>query len=209
MLGLNLLIVVGLAYLIGAIPFAYVAGKVFRQLDLREHGSNNLGATNAVRVLGWKIGLLVLFADIAKGVIATAYVSRIQFALVELDALSWGLIAGFAAVFGHIFSCFVNFRGGKGVATSAGMFLALAPLPTFFCICVFIGMVLLTRRVSVGSLSAALALPFAYYFCPCHRDFEGSHLGLQITMLVVTSLVWISHVPNLKRLWRGEEKRLF
>lgn len=209
MFGLNLFIVIGLAYLVGSIPFALIAGKLFRNIDLREHGSRNLGATNAVRVLGWRIGLLVLLGDIAKGVLATAYVSQIQFSLWQLDDLTWGLIAGSAAVVGHICSCFVNFRGGKGVAASCGMFFALAPIPTFFCVCLFIAMVLFTRRVSVGSLSAALALPIAYYFCPCHERTDGYHLGLLLTMLAITTIVCLSHLPNLRRLWRGEEKRLF
>lgn len=209
MLAFNLFIIVVLAYLAGSIPSAFWAGKVLRNIDLRQHGSKNLGATNAVRVLGWRIGLLVLIADIAKGVLATAYLPQVQLAPHQLDTLTLGLIAGASAVFGHIFSIFVRFKGGKGVATSCGMFFALAPVPTFFCVCLFLAAVLFTRRVSVGSLLASLALPIAYYFCPCHQHDDSLHLGLLLTMIAITLLVWISHVPNIKRLLNGEEKRLF
>ncbi len=190
----NLLIVLG-AYLLGGIPFSYLAGRLARGVDLRELGSGNLGATNVFRQIGPAWGVAVFLLDLAKGWLAAAIAAFL---------VGPGLVpvlAGLAAILGHSLTPYLRFRGGKGVATSAGVFLYLAPSATGVAFLVFLVVAMTIRIVSVGSLAAALALPIAV------RLLQPGEYWLFWFTLLVALWVWIRHRSNLARLFRGEEPR--
>jgi acyl phosphate:glycerol-3-phosphate acyltransferase len=184
------------AYLIGSIPTSHLAGRL-RGVDLREHGSGNLGATNAFRVLGWRAALPVMIVDMAKGWVPTALFPL----LAGTAALEWALAYGALAIVGHVFSVFVGFRGGKGVATSAGVFVALAPWAVLIGFLVWGVSVVLTRIVSVGSILAALVLPPAVFATNEPRTVFW-------LSVVLSAFVIYAHRENIRRLARGEESRL-
>lgn len=188
-----------IAYLVGSIPTAYLAGKLFRGIDLREHGSRNLGATNVYRVMGWKIALLVLAIDIAKGALPVLLLPRY---MDTVTAHLWAIVFGLAAIVGHVRPIFLLWRGGgKGVATAAGAFLALVPIPTLIALAVFVAVVLASGYVSLGSLAAAVALPLTLL-----AD-RGLRSPLFMVSAVVCVFVFWTHRSNIARLRRGEESR--
>src|SRR5215207_1148015 len=151
------IVAVVLSYLSGSIPFAAMAGKL-RGVDLRKQGSGNLGATNVFRVLGWKIGLLVFIADALKGALPALLLP--EHITSPRDPILWAIACGIAAIMGHVRPIFLKFRrGGKGVATAAGVFSALAPIPMAITFAVFVGIVFATGYVSLGSLVSAVVLP--------------------------------------------------
>lgn len=186
-----------LAYLVGGIPFGYLAGRLVKGVDLRRVGSGNLGATNAIRQLGWGWGVGVFGLDLFKGWLAVGLAQRLGAA-----SPAWlPLAAGLAAILGHSFTPYLGFRGGKGVATSAGVFLRLAPVATGLTLLVFAVVVLASRIVSLSSLTAATAMPlFLFWRQPGDRLLLGF-------ALVIALLIWIRHRANLRRLLRGEEPR--
>jgi len=149
-----------LAYLLGSVPSAVWAGRLFHGIDVREHGSGNAGATNVIRVLGWKTGIPVLLFDMGKGFLAAMLPKLLNLApagsagLVNLQILS-----GLMAIIGHIFPVFAGFRGGKGVAAMFGILLAIHPLLTLACLGVFLLIFLTSGIVSLGSMSAGIAFP--------------------------------------------------
>jgi glycerol-3-phosphate acyltransferase PlsY len=194
---LNQLFFVVLSYLLGAMPTSFWMGKAIYGVDLRHKGSGNLGATNALRVIGWKAALPVVLVDVAKG-FAPAWL----FPRLETAPWSWALAYGAAAILGHVFSVWVRFRGGKGVATSAGVFLGLAPWAVLAGFAVWTVTVTVTRIVSLGSVLAALTIPVAVWLLP-HED--GWSL-LAFTVALAAFVTW-AHRANLGRLLRGEEHR--
>jgi acyl phosphate:glycerol-3-phosphate acyltransferase len=185
----------GLSYGVGAIPTRYLVGRL-RGVDLRQHGSGNLGATNAFRVLGWRAAAPVMILDVAKGWAPTALFPL----LAGTTSLYWALAYGVAAIVGHVFSVFVGFRGGKGVATSAGVFVALAPWAVLIGFVVWGVTVVLTRIVSLGSLLAALVLPVAVFVTNEPRVVFWLSVGLSLFVIY-------AHRANIRRLARGEENR--
>jgi len=193
------------AYLLGSIATAVWTGKLFHNVDVREHGSGNAGATNVIRVLGWKTGIPVLLFDVIKGWLAAML--PVFFGLAdEGTALltNYQILAGIAAVLGHIFPVFAGFRGGKGVATIFGVLLAIHPLLTISCLGVFILVMLATGYVSLSSMSAGLAFPlFLFIF------FETASVFFEIFSIIVAIALIITHRKNLKRLLKGEESKLF
>jgi glycerol-3-phosphate acyltransferase PlsY len=194
-----------IAYILGSIPTAIWAGRVFRGIDIREHGSGNAGAANAIRVLGWKTGVPVLLIDMAKGWLAAML--PVFFGLAEPDtALITNLQigTGLTAILGHIFPVFAKFRGGKGVATAAGVLLAVHPLLTLSCLGVFLIVFLITRIVSVSSMSAGIAFPILLFVF-----FDTPSLIFRIFSIFVAIALLITHKNNIKRLIKGEEKKLF
>lgn len=184
------------AYLLGATPTAYLAGRLAKGIDLREHGSRNLGATNVYRVLGWRWAIPVALVDIAKGAIPVALFAR----WAGMDP--WGAVAlGVAAVLGHVFSPYVRFRGGKGVATALGMFLALAPLAVAIAVPVWGGVLWLTGYVSLSSVLAAASFPvWVRLTQPAALPAFWASVGL-------AALIVFSHRANLRRLLAGTENR--
>lgn len=188
-----------LAYTSGSIPFAHLAGKA-KSVDLRKQGSGNLGATNVFRVLGWKIGVAVFIADAAKGALPVLLLPpRIESAR---DPVLWAIAVGVAAIMGHVRPLFLKFgKGGKGVATAAGVFFALAPVPMLVAFGVFVAIVLATGYVSLGSLISALVLPVLLAIT------LGTRSPLFIVSAIIAAFVFWTHRANIGRLRRGEENR--
>ncbi len=184
------------AYLVGAMPTSYVVGRTVRGIDLREHGSGNLGATNAFRVLGWKAAVPVMLVDVVKGWVPTVWFAQWDGA----PALEWALAYGAAAIIGHVFSPYVGFRGGKGVATGAGVFMALAPWAVLIGFVVWGVTLTLSRIVSLASVLAALVLPVAVFA----TNEPPIELGLATAL---AAFVIYAHRSNIRRLLRGEESR--
>lgn len=188
-------LMLGVAYLLGCVPTGLWLGQCIRRVDIREHGSKNIGATNTLRVLGVKLGVVALVADVGKGLAVVL--------LVEWLSL-WAhapLACGVAAILGHSFSLFLRFRGGKGVATTAGVFAGLAPYPTLIAVVVFLVVLALTRMVSAGSICAAVALGVSIFVFP-------QSLAVRIATLVVTTLIVVKHRSNIKRILQGTESRI-
>ncbi len=193
------LLALAISYAVGSIPFAYLAGAA-AGVDLRTQGSGNLGATNVFRVLGWKIGVLVFLADALKGALPVLLLPpRIAAAG---DPILWALACGVAAILGHVRPLYLGFRkGGKGVATAAGVFFALAPLPMLITFAVFVAIVFGTGYVSLGSLVAAALLPILLLVT------HGAASPLFIVSVVIACFVYWTHRANIGRLRRGEEHR--
>ncbi len=188
-----------LAYISGSLPFAWLAGKA-SGVDLRTQGSGNLGATNVFRVLGWKIGVAVFLADALKGALPVLLLPRHIDS--SLDPTFWAIVCGVAAIAGHVRPVFLKFRkGGKGVATAAGVFFALAPVPMLVTFAVFVAVVLATGYVSLGSLLSAIVLPALLV------AMQGPRAPLFIVSLVVATFVFWTHRANIGRLRRGDEHR--
>lgn len=197
------LIAVALAYLAGSIPSAVWAGKLFHGIDVREHGSGNAGATNTVRVLGWKTGIPVLLFDLFKGWLAAMLPRFLDAAPESSETLMVLQIAcGLAAIIGHVFPVFAGFRGGKGVATTFGVLLALHPLLTLTCAGIFLIVLLASGYVSLGSMIAVAMFPILLVTL-----FRSPSIWLTVFSVIVAAAVIITHTKNIKRLIRGEEKR--
>jgi len=202
---LQIALIIVLSYLVGSIPTSIIVGKVVFNKDIRNYGSGNAGGTNAWRTFGWKAGLFVMLVDVGKGVVATLFVSQLP----APDFFSYEavqLIAGCAAVLGHIWTIFANFNGGKGVGTAAGMLLALYPVAILICLVLFGIMLVLTGIVSGGSLSAALALPIVLWI----MDAAGWRMispTLFYFSIPIVILIFFTHRENIKRLLNGTENR--
>jgi acyl phosphate:glycerol-3-phosphate acyltransferase len=188
-----------LSYLAGSIPSAYLAGKA-RGVDLRKHGSGNLGATNVVRVLGPKIGAVVFIADLLKGFLPVYFLPRYT---ETLRPEMWALIFGAAAIAGHVKPIFLLGKGGgKGVATASGVFLALALVPMLIAEILWIIVFYFTRYVSLASLVGAAVLPIAILIWS--RDPQSP---VFIASVIIAAFVFWTHRANIGRLRRGEEHR--
>ena len=182
------------AYLLGATPTSYIAGRLGRGIDLREHGSKNLGATNVYRILGWKYAIPVALVDIAKGAIPVLFAPSTPYPWLPLAA-------GGAAVLGHMFSPYVRFKGGKGVATAAGMFLALAPLAVLIAIAVWVACLWLTGYVSLSSIIGVLSVPLTVALL---QPGESYVFWASVALVV---LIIFAHRRNIARLIAGTESR--
>jgi len=182
-----------ISYFIGGIPFAYIVAKLSRGIDIREVGSRNVGATNVAREAGLLLGALTAFLDISKGFLPTFFALR-QF------GANWAIVTGAAAVFGHSFTPYLRMKGGKGVATIMGAFLALAPKATLVGLLVFIAVAFITRYVSLASLSGVTVGTFFIAFT--------SDNGLLIAVTIILAfLIFLRHRSNIRRLLRKEERR--
>jgi len=186
----------GASYFLGAFPTSFVAGKLGRGIDLREHGSKNLGATNVFRILGWKYAIPVALVDVAKGGVPVAL-----FGAWSGLGGGWHAAFGAAAVLGHMFSPFVSFRGGKGVATAAGMFLALAPLAIAIALPVWGLCLWLTGYVSLSSIVAVVTFP-VWVRLTAPASLPALYASIGLALLIV-----FSHRANIRRLLAGTENR--
>ncbi|MCB0282903.1 MAG: glycerol-3-phosphate 1-O-acyltransferase PlsY [Calditrichae bacterium] len=200
------LIVAVVAYLFGSFPTAIIAGRLLKKIDIREHGSGNAGATNVVRVLGWKAGLVVLLIDMVKGFIPVFWLAPVITGINE-HTVYFQILAALAAIAGHIWTIFAGFRGGKGVGTAAGVFLGLAPLALSIALLFFIIVVALTRYVSLGSLLSSAAfiatmLIQKYYF---NQDVPAVLLAVGT---IIVALIWFAHRSNIARLLSGTESKI-
>ncbi len=193
-----------LAYLAGSIPAAYIAGKVTRGIDLRQHGSGNLGATNVYRVLGAKVAVVVLLFDAAKGAVPVLWFPQLVAPRVsEPGTLAlWAIGFGIAAIVGHVRPIFLLWKGGgKGVATASGVFGALAPAAIAITLLVWLGVLVVSGYMSLASLAGAAVLPVAI------AVMGGLRSPLFAVSIVVAAFVFWTHRSNIGRLRRGEEPR--
>lgn len=215
----QLFTVLVLSYLIGSIPSSVWLGKLFKGIDVREHGSGNAGMTNAYRVLGWKIALGVGAMDFLKGFIAAYYFSRLVMGFEGEPVVfyeTWKVeyffrvIAGLTAVFGHMFPLFAGFRGGKGVMTACGMLYGVAIVSTIsvsIAFLTFVGLVWSTRYVSLASVTAAVLYPSILLFMRYQLDMYVDGSLLVLASAVAIGIV-VKHHSNIKRLLQGKENRI-
>ena len=185
------------SYFLGAIPTSYLLSRFVAGIDLRQQGSGNLGATNLYRVLGWKYAIPAALVDIAKG-----FLPVVVFAPQESPSQLFALSCGIAAIVGHVFSVFVGFKGGKGVATAAGVMLGLTPLALAVAAAVWAVMVRITGYVSLASISAAAVLPVAVYLL----EDAGTPALLWIAAAIAAGVI-VLHRRNIERLLKGTESR--
>jgi len=201
----SLILLIILSYLMGSLPTAILVGKALSGIDIREHGSGNAGGSNVFRVLGWKAGVFVMAVDVFKGFAATYWLPRLL--PQDLVAMpSAQLIAGICAIFGHIWTVFAGFRGGKGVGTAAGMLLALFPQALLVCFLLFIVVLLATRIVAAASITAAVALPvtLTLFRCQLHKTVP---LPLYVFSFFAALLIIYTHRSNIRRMIGGTENR--
>jgi len=190
------------SYLLGCIPTSFIFGKLIKKIDIRQYGSHNVGATNAIRVLGIKIGIVTLLIDIAKGFFAI-HIGK----LIIQDPENILIICfGLAAILGHIFTVFLNFKGGKGVATFAGVLIALAPIPFLIALLIFFLIVWITRYVSLGSILAGIVLLIVEIIINIRSAF--SELEYLIFFFIIVMFIIIRHKKNINRLISGTENKI-
>ena len=199
---LKIILLLILSYLTGSIATAVWYGRLFFNIDVREHGSGNAGATNTFRVLGRKAGTVVFVIDVLKGFAATQLIHLFSFEVSSDYLLLIQVLAGMFAVAGHIFPVFAGFRGGKGVATLLGMSIGILPVPSLIAAGIFIVIFLISGYVSLGSLLAGLTFPILVLFI-----FHYSALPVTIFVSIIPVIVFITHHKNVKRLIKGEENR--
>ncbi|HDL19587.1 MAG TPA: glycerol-3-phosphate 1-O-acyltransferase [Bacteroidetes bacterium] len=204
---LSILVIIVLSYLAGSIPTSIIISKFFFGFDIREKGSGNAGGTNAFRIMGWKTGLFVMLIDLSKGVLATYLISQIRIDGLNLPVVIVQIIAGISAVTGHIWTVFAGFKGGKGVGTAAGMLLVLYPVSFIICLSIFFLVLLITRYVSVSSMSATVSLPIV--LLALHQFFgRPFSFPLFILALIMAVLIVFTHRSNIQRLMNGSENRI-
>ncbi len=199
---ITLIVFIISSYLLGSVPTSVWVGKWFYGIDIREHGSGNAGATNTLRVLGAKAALPVFIFDVFKGFI-TPFISHYYFSQFPpiSDNFLYLIIIGFFAVIGHIYPLFAGFKGGKGIATLLGMVLGITALPSLLCLSVFIVILLITKYVSVGSLTAGICFPVFVII------FENYSLSLLIFSIIAVILLFYTHRKNIDRLRKGTESK--
>ncbi len=199
---ITLSFVLFIGYLIGSIPSGYLIAKFLKGIDIRDYGSGNIGFANSLRVLGLVPGLVVLVADIAKGVVS-AWAGTLFASSIGITPQIAGGMLGLSSIMGHNWSVFLKFRGGKGVATTAGVFLVLTPFPFIFSALTMALVMGLTRYVSLGSMIAGGSLPLFIWLWVNEKGWFYLYLSV-----VAASLIVFTHRSNLGRLLQGKERKL-
>jgi acyl phosphate:glycerol-3-phosphate acyltransferase len=205
-----------LSYLVGSIPTSIIISKLTSGIDIREHGSGNAGGSNVMRILGWKQGLLVIILDALKGAFAVVVIARLHYGGLPFQNVSpfddftlVQIIAGIAAVIGHIWTVFAGFRGGKGIATALGMLIMIVTVDMLVALGIFIIVVTISRYISLGSILAALSVPLTLAF---RENILNDHIQSYGTLLpfvaAVSLLVVFTHRKNVIRLLNGTESKL-
>lgn len=194
-LNMAIVLLVG-SYLLGAVPFGLVVGRI-AGIDVRQHGSKNIGATNVSRLLGKKLGVITLILDVLKGFLPMAVAATILGGGAE--SRIYVCACGIAAVVGHMFPLYLRFKGGKGVATGLGVFLYLSPLAILISLVLFVAVVAFSGFVSAGSLLASALFPLWLYIL-------GGEKALILTAAIIAVLIWLKHRENIGRLLQGTEK---
>ena len=203
-----LIILLFLSYVTGSIPASIIVGKVFKGIDIREHGSGNAGGTNVFRVLGWKPALIVVIFDVFKGWLPTAIYAVQYFDHTPIhDQGVVQILCGFASVLGHTYTIFAGFKGGKGVGTLGGMLIALFPIALPLCLLVFALTLILTGYVSIGSMLASASLPVFLLLLPVVSPLSPPTLSLLVFSLLVPWFIVFTHRSNIGRLRNGTENR--
>jgi glycerol-3-phosphate acyltransferase PlsY len=201
---MNELLLICLSYCIGSIPTAVWISKAVHGIDIRDYGSGNAGATNTFRVLGSRLGSIVMLVDVVKGFIGTSLYILLPIYLVdELQRTNFMIALGLAAVIGHIFPIWAGFRGGKGVATLLGMAIAIQPLVAACCLAVFLLVLLLTRFVSLSSILAGICFMVCILFIFNEREALYRIFAVMVALMVV-----ITHQKNIGRLIKGTESKI-
>ncbi len=213
---LPIAIIAVLSYLVGSIPTSIIVAKAKRGIDIRQHGSGNAGGTNVIRVLGWKAGVFVIAMDMAKGLFATMVIARLMYGPFPFenktpfdDFTVVQIIAGCAAILGHIWTLFAGFKGGKGIATAGGMLIGVAPVEVAVSLGVFAIVFLVSHYVSLGSLSAAVAFPLTMFFREnlFMVDVPGYNTLIFFSIGISLLIIW-THRSNIKRLLKGTENKI-
>lgn len=213
---ISLLTVIVLCYLIGAIPSSLWYGKIVRDVDIREHGSGNAGATNTFRILGWKAGTLVLLFDFGKGLICTLFVSQLAYSVGSGPMLlyeNWDvesmvlIICGVSAVIGHMFPVYANFSGGKGAATACGMLYGIEPLSISITLALFLIIMFSTHYVSLASITGAFVYPFSQLILRYGFDWYIDGSIIIFSSFIALGII-IKHKGNINRLLNGTENRI-
>jgi len=202
-----------LSYLLGSIPSGLLIGKIFKKIDIREHGSKNTGATNAIRVLGFRYGVFAFIFDVLKGAIVIAIVALLKdesLYLIGTKQINIASLYGMIAVLGHVFPVYIHFRGGKAVATSAGMILAIEPYVILGAFVLFLVIFYTTRYVSLSSMIAAASI-LLYFFIRVFFEHPSYNLATRIidffVIVILASIIFIRHKSNYQRLKAGTENR--
>jgi glycerol-3-phosphate acyltransferase PlsY len=204
------LVVICAAYLVGAIPFGYITGRFVGKIDIRQHGSRNIGATNIGRVLGTRWGLFVFALDFCKGLLPVAVLPELPelfFGSESAVGVHWRVAAGIATVLGNIFPCWLGFRGGKGVATALGVVAWLAPWPTVAAASLFALSFLIWRIISLASILGSLGFAACQLALLWPELFSPQHWSLTAFSILVPGLILARHRSNIVRLMRGQEPR--
>ena len=186
-------------YLIGSIPTGFIMGKLTKGIDIRNFGSGNIGTTNSIRILGKKIGILVFLIDFFKGYFSILLASYL---IVNEELL---FIPAFFTIIGNLFTIFLKFKGGKGVATSAGVFFALSPISFSFALLTFILVIFISKYVSLSSIFACFALAMCETILYVKKL---SNLNLLIFVYLICLLILLKHISNIKRILRNEESKI-
>ena len=212
---LSFLVILAASYLLGSIPTSIWVGRIYKGVDIREHGSGNAGATNTFRILGWRAGVIVALVDLGKGFTAAYFISRLGYEVGELPLMIYGwetkvfvqIFAGLFAVIGHMYSLYAKFSGGKGVITAAGMLFAVEPVSISISIGAFIIVLFSSRYVSLASIIATFVYPFTLllFRYGLGWNIDGS---LIVIASIVSAGIIIKHHANIKRLMQGNENRV-
>lgn len=213
---LNLLVIILLSYLVGAIPTSIIMSKLVKGIDIRKHGSGNAGGSNVFRILGWKYGISVILLDASKGMVAVLLVSRLYFGNFPFanatpfdDFTLVQIIAGVSAVLGHIWTIFAGFKGGKGIATGLGFLVSIVTIDMLLGLVVFAVVVLVSKYISLGSLAAATSVPIFMIIREnvFGVDISGYHTILPLTIFLAL-LVMYTHKANIGRIIKGKESKI-
>jgi glycerol-3-phosphate acyltransferase PlsY len=208
--------IVLLSYLVGSIPTSIIVSKLTKGIDIRDFGSGNAGGTNVMRVLGWKQGVFVILLDALKGVLAVIVIARLHYGTMPFtnetpfdDFTLIQIIAGIAAVIGHVWTVFAGFRGGKGIATALGMLLMITTVDMLVAVGVFIVVVFVSRYVSLGSIIGAIAVPLTLIIRENVFDVNIPNYSTLLPFIILVSLIVIfTHRKNVVRLINGNEHKL-
>lgn len=194
-----------ISFVIGSIPFGFIISKAFKNIDIRNFGSKNIGATNVGRVIGWKYGFLVLILDALKGIVPVMIARFFYHDFHEMNALNLSIMMGGCAILGHVYTPFLRFKGGKGVATALGVCLSLVPLTTAAAIVIFFLVYKLSGYVSLGSIIASVSMPGFYYAFFTFGLNKNYSIVLFWVLIVIALLIILAHKDNLIRIYQGKE----
>lgn len=202
------LLAIALSYLVGAIPSAYIIVKLVKGVDIRNYGSGNVGFTNALRVIGFLPGIVVLLADIGKGLLAVLIISRLGSLQPNTLSIYMPVLCAGAAIIGHIWTVFLKFHGGKGVATSLGIFFGLNWVAGLLSLIVWLLVVAITRYVSIGSILLCITFCIVIFIDRSHFVLDNINIwSIRALGIVITALVIYKHKGNIQRLLKGEERK--
>lgn len=211
---LTIAAIVVLSYLAGSIPGSLWVGKLTHGIDVRRHGSGNMGATNTFRVLGWRAGVLATIVDVGKGLLAAGVIAKLRLNPEVVELPFWNpdvfyqMVAGASAILGHMFPVFAGFRGGKGMNTAAGVLFAITPYSMWITLAVFVTVLGTSRYVSLASMAAAIAFPVTVALRKYVFGIERLDASIVVISIVIMVGLIYAHRSNIGRLLEGTESRV-